>query len=280
MRDEGGVVVPRPYDGGLEAMDVSNAELPEALEAAAGFHWLRQDWQGAFTAYSKLLEYQVSTDASFSTLCALMQCASELGRWEEAEEFNRLANTILAETEDGSDDETESDDEPGAFASIARWLRPPADDAISEETDGDSDRDEEPGVLESVMLWVRPREEEVLERTERDRVDHVCCLTPGLLWCYCAVDDALDDTLEGTSNREQSKWCVDDSAVERVFIPEGAVRILAFTRPYFPRVFSCKLCVAEAARSLDRPHAQPPLFPPVFCCGCCVLLCVVISNFI
>lgn len=44
-------------------------------------------------------------------------------------------------------------------------------------------------------------------------------------FCYaCAGDDAEKDSViedYNDQNKKQSKWCVDDSATERVFIPDG-----------------------------------------------------------
>lgn len=45
-------------------------------------------------------------------------------------------------------------------------------------------------------------------------------------FCYmCAGDDAhkdgLMDDFDNEQSKRQSKWCVDDSATERVFIPDG-----------------------------------------------------------
>lgn len=51
------------------------------------------------------------------------------------------------------------------------------------------------------------------------------CLCVNLLPCCYAKDDALmdDDSNQGAENnkKQSSKWCVDDSATERVFIPDG-----------------------------------------------------------
>lgn len=46
-------------------------------------------------------------------------------------------------------------------------------------------------------------------------------------FCFlCAGDDAQKDSFVDDyqeQNKKQSKWCVDDSATERVFIPDGAL---------------------------------------------------------
>lgn len=99
---EGDAISQRPYDAALEAMGPSSAELPEALAAAAGFHWVREDWVEAYAKCSELLVVEEnriggnSLDAA-RTLYALGWCSSEAGRPEEAEDFLRRALSIQEE---------------------------------------------------------------------------------------------------------------------------------------------------------------------------------------
>lgn len=43
------------------------------------------------------------------------------------------------------------------------------------------------------------------------------CVVP----CYSKDDALMDDDNPGETNKKPTKWCVDDSATERVFIPDG-----------------------------------------------------------
>ena len=89
----------RPYDVALGAMDSSNAELSTALEKVAEFQWLREDWSGAYSKYSQLLEIEEELlgvdhlDVAL-TLFTLGACAFRAGRMEEAEELCRRALAI------------------------------------------------------------------------------------------------------------------------------------------------------------------------------------------
>ncbi|CAM9948105.1 unnamed protein product [Pylaiella littoralis] len=98
-RVEDDVLCRRPYDSALEAMDPSSAELPEALAAAAGFHWVREDWVEAYAKCSELLaieedRFGVNSLNAARTLYALGWCCSEAGRPEQAEHFLRRALSI------------------------------------------------------------------------------------------------------------------------------------------------------------------------------------------
>lgn len=163
-------------------MDISNAELPLALMTAGMFHFGREDWEGAYTTYSRLLKLQETTDTADSLgvkpiLIFLYYCATKLGRSEEAAEFERRADAIMD-----------------------NWF------------------------------------------------------TLILSSCFGVVDDAADDNVNGRI----SKWCVDDSASERVFIPDGK------STPCCS--FFSRKCVAAAAQPLNMATRTRHYFLLFFVC--------------
>ncbi len=173
--EEGGDLDWRPYERELEALGLSSPELPKALRAAGTFFWETKDVEGAYTAYSKLLKLQESTNTSDGlikgklwTLSALSECANELGRPEEAAELERRSEAFIEENKEGIAEEWDTflhEEFPGVGCF------------------GDDDDEGE-----------------------------------GVSWACCLGDDAAADDSVG---KRSSRWCVEDSASERVFFPEG-----------------------------------------------------------
>eukprot|EP00903_Cladosiphon_okamuranus_P015506 g14316.t1 len=171
--DEGEVVDPSPYDRQLESMDISSAEFPQALKAAAMFHVSRKDNEGAYTKFCKLRELQETTSVSganfddvMDTLLHAYSCARALGRLQEATEIQRRADAILE--------------------GIGR--KPVNFDYV---LDG------------ALSMFVCPFS--II----------LCCIDIGC----CSADDVDNDSGDG---RKPIKWCVDDSAAERVFVPDAS----------------------------------------------------------
>lgn len=64
--------------------------------------------------------------------------------------------------------------------------------------------------------------------------------------CYGKDDALIDNDGNQGENKKQSKWCVDDSATERVFIPDGETPRLP------PCVMSCRAVWLFASREVSR----------------------------
>lgn len=64
--------------------------------------------------------------------------------------------------------------------------------------------------------------------------------------CYGKDDALIDNDGNQGENKKQSKWCVDDSATERVFIPDGETPRLP------PCVMSCRAVWLFASREMSR----------------------------
>ena len=93
-------------------------------------------------------------------------------------------------------------------------------------------------------------------------------------WLFrpACLDDSSDDTVEGraandvldSGSEPRRNWCVDDSATERVFIPDGKKTHLSMIVRWF--VLYTTQCVAEAAQHLSRRgHTHKHHFPSCCC---------------
>ena len=182
--EEGDVTDYRPYERELEAMDASSAELPRARRAAGRFHKLRKDWESAFDTYSKLLESQESTNTSDSLEHALETLVDLFycARW-----LGRSQEA--AEIQRRSDAISEQVGREPVDLAVASWF--------------------ELNCLQQI-LWCCCLDDSV------DYADDE--LSTISTWC---VDDSTDRSVDRwVTRRKPGKWCVEDSAVERVFIPD------------------------------------------------------------